>query len=34
MSLSELVEAEGDIKAGLLSNPDNTDLAALHRKLK
>jgi hypothetical protein len=34
MGLSELVEAEVDIKAGLLSHPDNTDLAALYRKLK
>lgn len=34
MGLGELLEAELDIKAGLLSEPDNTDLQALHRKLK
>jgi len=34
MSLNEPVEAECDIKGGLMSHPDNTDLAALYRKLK
>lgn len=34
MALSDLLEAELDIKAGLLAHPDNADLAALARKLK
>jgi hypothetical protein len=34
MGLSELLEAELDIKAGLLAYPGNADLAALGRKLK
>lgn len=34
MALADLLEAELDIKAGLLAHPDNTDLAALARKLK
>jgi hypothetical protein len=34
MGLGELLEAELDIRAGLLSEPDNADLNALNRKLK
>lgn len=34
MALGDLLEAELDIKSGLLTSPDNTDLAALQRKLK
>jgi hypothetical protein len=34
MGLCELLEAELDIKAGLLAHPDNADLVALARKLK
>lgn len=34
MGLTEFVEAEIDIKAGLLSEPDNADLQALHKRLK
>ncbi|KAF8059684.1 FKBP65 [Scenedesmus sp. PABB004] len=34
MGLSELLEAELDVKAGLLVEPDSADLAALHRRLK
>jgi FK506-binding protein 4/5 len=30
----DLLEAELDIKAGLLNEPDNADLNALNRKLK
>lgn len=34
MGLAELVEAEVDIKAGLLTEPDNVDLQALYKRLK
>jgi hypothetical protein len=34
MGLGELLEAELDIRAGLLGEPDNADLNALNRKLK
>ena len=34
VGLGELLEAELDIRAGLLTEPDNADWVALNRKLK
>jgi FK506-binding protein 4/5 len=34
VGLNELLEAELDVKAGLLNEPSNADLLALQRKLK
>lgn len=34
MGLAEYVEAEVDIKAGLLTEPENADLQALYKRLK